>query len=888
MSLEDSACDLDLRALASVLARGCRELRDAVVALPGARRAELAGAWKGSGAPVEAERFADDYAQTVTHALLAARVDAEALARSGGPLALALAALRAHGAGLAGPVERLERAVARVDPGALRREAEDPWLSYYEDFLAAYDPRRRSALGAYYTPAEVVRAQIEVVRDVLGREFGKPLGFLDPEVLTVDPACGTGTYVQAIVTDALSRAEAGEAAAAATHLAENVVALEIMAGPQAVAQMRLSELLLRAGARLPSGGVQVRWADTLAAPGDPLAGPERVVVCIGNPPYERQALGPAEVDRSARRGGWVRHGEEGAPGIVADFVPPAGSEAGRHAKNVYNDYVYFWRWALWQVFERAGGRGIVCFVTASSFLRGPGFAAMRRHMREVLDELWIIDVGGDSLGPRRSANVFAIKTPVCIAVALRRGGARPAEPARVWYSRLPDALGRADKLALLGRLRSSGDLAWQRGPEGWEAPFVPGAAGDYSRWPRLDALCPWHHSGAQWKRTWPVGETKELVERRWQALLAAEDRRALFHESEAWTVGREGRELLDEALRLPPIGSLPRTAPAPRIVRYGWRALDRQWCLADGRLGDRLRPVLWQIAGERQIYLTTLMSSGLSRGPALVACAHVPDLHHFRGSYGDRGVVPLWRDAAGTEPNVTAGLLEMLSSRYGAAVSAEELFAYIHGCLGCPAYTEALAEELAEPGPRVPLTAEAGRFSRMAGLGRRLLRLHTYGERSQGGDGGPIEGAARCVQGIAAEDYPESFAYAGGELRVGGGVFAPMSPEVWSYEVSGLRVLASWLGFRMQRPRGRKSSPLDAIRPERWTEAMTRELLELLWVLEGSLAIHREQGRLLAEIVAGPLISGAELPSPGPGQASPPRPRPGRDQGAWSGQGASA
>ena len=47
-----------------------------------------------------------------------------------------------------------------------------------------------------------------------------------------------------------------------------------------------------------------------------------------------------------------------------------------------------------------------------------------------------------------------------------------------------------------------------------------------------------------------------------------------------------------------------------------------------GRLGDRLRPVLWQIHGERQIYLTTLMSTGLSQGPALVACAHVPDLHH--------------------------------------------------------------------------------------------------------------------------------------------------------------------------------------------------------------------------------------------------------------------
>ena len=38
---------------------------------------------------------------------------------------------------------------------------------------------------------------------------------------------------------------------------------------------------------------------------------------------------------------------------------------------------------------------------------------MRRKMREVFDELWIIDLEGDSLGARKTENVFAIRTPGC-------------------------------------------------------------------------------------------------------------------------------------------------------------------------------------------------------------------------------------------------------------------------------------------------------------------------------------------------------------------------------------------------------------------------------------------------------------------------------------------
>jgi hypothetical protein len=60
----------------------------------------------------------------------------------------------------------------------------------------------------------------------------------------------------------------------------------------------------------------------------------------------------------------------------------------------------------------------------------------------------------------------------------------------------------------------------------------------------------------------------------------------------------------------------------------------------------------------------------------------------------------------------------------------------------------------------------------------------------------------------------------------------------------------------MKNRSGRKSSPLDDIRPHVWT----RELLELLWVLEKTLEGYPKQKKLLEEILAGPLFLATDLP----------------------------
>lgn len=249
----------------------------------------------------------------------------------------------------------------------------------------------------------------------------------------------------------------------------------------------------------------------------------------------------------------------------------------------------------------------------------------------------------------------------------------------------------------------------------------------------------------------------------------------------------------------------------------------------------------------------------------------MPDLHHFSGR-GGKDVIPLWRDVAATVPNVTGGLLNTLSREYGETVAPEDLFAYAYAVLGSPAYTESFAEELSIPGPRLPITKDHALFRRAVELGRWLIGLHTYGERF----GGSVpRGTARIEKAIpdTPQGYPEDYSYDPVEktLKVGEGEIRPVQPEIFNYSVSGLEVVKSWLGYRKKNPTGRKSSPLDEIRPERWTGEMTRELLELLWVLEATVEREPELAELLAEITSSEVFTADELPEPTEGERKPPK-----------------
>ena len=908
----------DAKGLAEYLAPLCRLLRrevsDSLLDSTSALH-RVAKDWRDFLFPyADDDRFADAYAQTITFALLLARSEGAStteddmypaikqLSASHALLSRALqvltdAAVRRE---IEPPLQLLQRVIQAVVPAAMKATPRrDPWLFFYEEFLAAYDPALRKNAGVYYTPVEVVHAQVRLIDDLLRSRLGKANGFAEEGVVTLDPAVGTGTYLLGVIEHALDQTATkqgpGAVPGVATLLARQIFGFEIMTGPYAVSDLRVSRAIEDAGGTLPPDGAGVYLADTLESPtANPPNYPmmyaaiaeqhERarkvkagvpVIVCLGNPPYDRHAAADANKAGSrAATGGWVRWGDDGKPVTAKfnDFTAPVRQKGkGGQLKNAYNLYVYFWRWALWKVFENdaKAGPGVVSFISASSYIDGDAFAGMREWMRRQCDEIWVIDLGGEGRGTNQSDNVFAIQTPVAIAIAVRFGAVDTATPAPVHYATIGGT--RQAKLERLDELWKASDLTWESCPSDWPAAFRPAGKGNYFSWPRLTRLIPYQRSGVKIGRTWPLAPDRDTLARRWKTLVAANPsaRPGLFVNR---PTGRNAADkpafLAPESGTHPAVVELSSSAPLPRLERYGYHSFDRQYILADARMIDRPGPDLWREHSSRQLYLSTLLNHPLGGGPALTASALVPDLHHFRGSFGAKEVLPLYRDASASEPNITPGLPELLANTYSVPVTAEAVFAYAYAILAQPAFTSRFATELQSRELRLPLTTDPGLFRAVAELGFGLLWLHTYGERFTSPArpyGAVTRGTARNTVAVsgAGADYPVSFRFdaQANQLMVGSGVFEPVLSAVFDFEVSGLKVVQSWLRYRMRDGKGKTSSPLDDIRPTSWTHQFTTELLELLWVLEATVAGYPAQEQLLEAVLNGPLLDASALPS---------------------------
>ena len=870
----------------------------------------LASEWRELLFPdADDHQFADAYAQTLTYALLLARFEGasslargsamDALDRRHALLAQALNLLESTSVRqeLQIPISLLERTITVVDASEFSADV-DPWLYFYEHFLESYDPDLRKARGVYFTPVEVVKAQVRFVDELLRERFAKHLSFADPEVTTLDPAAGTGTYPLAVIDAAATAIEKrngiGAVPSGIQDLASNLHAFEILVGPYSVAHLRVAQKLRDLGAG--DALVNIYLNDTLESPtatsefrasltherlaeehsrARSVKSDTRVFVCLGNPPYDRQTRA---IDGSPpkRKGGWVRFGDGGADEkpILEDFIRPViDSGNGLHLKNVYNDYVYFWRWALWKVFDSTSDPGIVTFITASSYLRGPGFAGMRRKMREVFDELWIIDLQGDSIGARKTENVFAIRPAVAVAIGIREGAPNPGTPATVRFTRLDGSA--AEKLEELERSHSLRQLRWDECETEWDAPFFPTVNGAYATWPRVTDVFPWQHSGSQLKRQWPIASDPSVLERRWKTLVSSSrDRRSrLFRETRDRRIDRQYSPLRGTNRRSPSVANSETNDAMPKIERYAYRSFDRQWILADSRVGDFLRPAVWRAHGEKQVYLTSALTDVMGIGPAATATCHVPDIGHFYGR-GAKDIIPLWRNSTATKANVNSRLFSLIRKTLGRQVTAEDLFAYAYAILSSPSFVDTFWDQLELPPPRIPITKDPELFQRAADHGCRLLYLHTYARSFAGSsdDGAVPQGNARCTNAVPGHTYPTTHSYDAetGVLHVGEGQFAPVSEAVYGYRVSGFQVVKSWLDMRKPRKKGRITSPLDEIRPERWS--FTNELLELLWVLEHTLDLQPEGEALLRQVVESDCFADDELPQPLARERVPPSP----------------
>ncbi|MDG4862932.1 DNA methyltransferase [Streptomyces sp. T-3] len=330
--------------------------------------------------------------------------------------------------------------------------------------------------------------------------------------------------------------------------------------------------------------------------------------------------------------------------------------------------------------------------------------------------------------------------------------------------------------------------------------------------PLLADLMPWSVAPLRLGRSWPMAPDAASLKARWNALIRAEGaaREELLRPSRSRTLQSAVAQLPGQSGGTGRLGR--ESGPCPEPVRVLHGPFDEQWLIPDHRLIDSARPELWRVADPHQLFLVEPGQVPGATGPALVATGLLPDGRSPAGRPGR--IRPLYRRLEGIEPNLAPGLLDLLSERYGAEVSAEQFLTW----------TLATARQTAT-GCRVPLPADPELWAHGVELGHRILWLHLRsGERPK------LPGGRRPYVRATLPARPTEVLYDREEeaLQIGEGRISPVPPGAWDFHVSGVRVLEAWFE---QRTHPGEPGTLDAIRPDSWPQAWTSELLELITVL---------------------------------------------------------
>jgi len=297
----------------------------------------------------------------------------------------------------------------------------DPYVYFYEDFLAAYDKNLRKAKGVYYTPPPVVNFIVKSTNEILKNIFNIKNGLADEKRVTIlDFATGTGTFLIEIFQNIFETiANSGKKnLLIQEHLLKNIYGFEYLIAPYTITHLKLSQFLKEHNYELSDKErFQVFLTNTLE-PIDKLikipllpalskeskdaqeVKDKSILVITGNPPYSVS---------SSNKSNFIDN-------LMKKY------KEGLNEKNIQSlsdDYIKFIRFAHNKI-EKTG-QGVIAIITNNSYLSGSIHRRMRETLYNDFDKIYILNLHGNSLRKEQGENVFDIRVGVSILFLVKTG-----------------------------------------------------------------------------------------------------------------------------------------------------------------------------------------------------------------------------------------------------------------------------------------------------------------------------------------------------------------------------------------------------------------------------------------------------------------------------------
>nr|VFK51504.1 MAG: Predicted helicase [Candidatus Kentron sp. TUN] len=691
------------------------------------------------------------------------------------------------------------------------------------------------------------------------------------KVLILDPATGTGTFLYAVIDHIrqqfMNQGNAGLwPGYVRNHLLPRLFGFELLMAPYAVAHFKLS--LQLAGRDLPQSMADqwtyqpgegerlgVYLTNALEAPHEMTGLPlftqwvadetnaanevkQRlpVLVVMGNPPY---------FGHSANKGKWIggllrgivednkknqinneKRDEKGKTKPANYFEVDGKPLNEKNPKWLNDDYVKFIRFSQWRIAET--GHGVLGFVTNHSYLDNPTFRGMRQSLMRDFDEIYLIDLHGNSkkkeTAPDGGAdkNVFDIQQGVAIGIFIKTAN-KKTKPARVFHAELWGR--REEKYPWLFE-RDIANTEWtELKPVSPFYLFIPqdrGLLKEYERYWKVTDIMPINSVGivtARDKLT--IHETPQAVidtVRDFSALGEEEAREKyrLGKDARDWKVSLAQKDLKDNGVDENKVTSI---LYRPFDVRYtyytgktrGFICMPRPKVMGHILEGENLGFVFSRKTVDEWGCTTTNNICGHKACAAYEINSLFPlYLYPTKKTTKQKS---LFKDSNATTwppdetngkriPNLNPAFVAEMAQKLGleftpntsgdleSTFGPEDIFHYLYAIFHCPTYRARYAEFLKIDFPRVPLTSDRALFKKLCDSGDKLVELHLMKAQLSNLPNYPITGDHRV----------EKPAFRDGKVTINKTqYFEPVTPKVWNFHIGGYQVASKWLKDRKGR-----------------------------------------------------------------------------------------
>ncbi|EDP6736731.1 DNA methyltransferase [Campylobacter jejuni] len=358
----------------------------------------------------------------------------------------------------------------------------DPYLHFYETFLASYDPKLREVRGVYYTPAPVVIFIINAIDEALKQDFNHKKGLseaLDKNITLLDFATGTGTFLLEAFRKALEPISKNSVNYNPKVLIDKFCGFEFLIAPYTIAHLKISQsfkeefnsplnddesLKIALTNTLYSKSISKEQNDqnTLFTLIDltkefkkaQKIKEEQILIITGNPPYSGASsnkglyedeikisygLEPSKANLNNEQKKWISsYFKEKSKQNTSTFkaiYEKHKLENEKNSKVMLDDYVKFICFAQSKIDSQESG--IFAFISNNSFLDNPTFRGMRYSLMQSFDKIYILNLHGDTRKKEKAPdgskddNVFDIMQGVSINIFIKQNS--KAKNTNIYY-----------------------------------------------------------------------------------------------------------------------------------------------------------------------------------------------------------------------------------------------------------------------------------------------------------------------------------------------------------------------------------------------------------------------------------------------------------------------